>query len=109
MSTYNFHGSVSGPSNFGDNGRIEVHHHGASPAETLRLATELVGALRREGAAPALTAEAETVRGELARAQQEQVHADRGRLRRALDTVTAGLTAGSGALVLAQELVRALG
>ena len=61
MSTYNFHGNISGPSNFGDHGKIEVTY-GAPPAEALQLAADLVQLVRREAARPELAAEAEFVR-----------------------------------------------
>ncbi|WP_275462484.1 hypothetical protein [Streptomyces noursei] len=108
MSTFNFHAEVSGPSNFGDGGRIEIHHHGGSPAEALRLATELVRQLRTEGQ-PALAAQAEVVRGELVEAEQEQRPADQGRVRQALQTISLGLAAGSSGLALVQELGRLFG
>ncbi|MGW0561790.1 hypothetical protein ACWDZ4_14535 [Streptomyces sp. NPDC003016] len=108
MSTFNFHGGITGPSNFGDGGKIEIHHHGADPAEALRLATELVRQLRTEDR-PALAAEAEVVRAELVRAEEQQVPADQGRVRRALETISLGLSAGSGGLALAQELGRVIG
>ncbi|MEW1748189.1 hypothetical protein ACIQU1_03290 [Streptomyces angustmyceticus] len=108
MSTFNFHGEVSGPSNFGDGGKIEIHHHGASPAEALRLAGELVRRLQAEQQ-PALAAQADVLRGELAQAGQEGRPADQGRVRQALETISMGLAAGSGGLALAQELGRALG
>ncbi len=108
MSTFNFHGEISGPSNFGDGGKIEIHHHGAHPAEALRLATELVRQLRAEDR-PVLVEQAEVVRGELVRADQEQRPADPGRVRRALETISMGLTTGSAGLALAQELGRVIG
>ncbi|GGP37609.1 hypothetical protein [Streptomyces abikoensis] len=106
MSTYNFHGSISGQSNFGDHGRIEVHH-GQSPAEALRLAGELVRRLRAES--PGLAEPADLVRGELARADAEGRSVDRGRVRQWLELITTGVAAGSGSLALAQDLGRALG
>ncbi|MCF3175057.1 hypothetical protein IPZ61_17245 [Streptomyces sioyaensis] len=105
MSTFNFHGEVSGPSNFGDGGKIEIHHHGASPAEALSLADELVRQLRAEGQS-ALVAQAEVVRGELAQAEEEQRPVDRGRVRPALETISLGIAAGSSGLALVQELGR---
>ncbi|WP_326595241.1 hypothetical protein [Streptomyces sp. NBC_01803] len=108
MSTFNFHGEISGPSNFGDGGKIEIHQHGSSPADALRLATELVRQLRTENQ-PTLADQAEVVRGELVRAEQEQRPADRGRVRQALETISLGLATGSGGLALAQELGRAFG
>ncbi|MFE7608348.1 MULTISPECIES: hypothetical protein [Streptomyces] len=108
MSTFNFHGEVSGPSNFGDGGRIEIHHHGESPTEALSLATELVRQLRTEGQS-ALAAQAETVRGELVEAEEEQRPADHGRIRQALQTISLGLTAGSSGLALVQELGHLIG
>lgn len=108
MSTFNFHGDISGPSNFGDGGKIEVHHHGASPAEALHLATELILQLRTEGQ-PSLAEQAEVVRAELLQAEQEQRPADQGRVRKALEMISLGLTTGSGGLALAQELGRVIG
>ncbi|WP_370422593.1 hypothetical protein AB8O64_30225 [Streptomyces sp. QH1-20] len=106
MSTYNFHGNISGPGNYGDNGKIVVHH-GQSPAEALRLAGDLVRQLRAES--PALAGEAELLRGELVRADEEGRPADRGRLREWLELISTGAAAGSGSFTLAQELGRALG
>ncbi|MEU3894630.1 hypothetical protein [Streptomyces sp. NPDC045251] len=106
MSTYNFHGNISGPANFGDNGRIEINN-GADPAAVLDLADRLVERLGTDS--PALVGEAEVIRGELVRAGQEGRVADRGRIRSALETIGIGVAAGSGGLALAQELGRALG
>ncbi|MGP2440635.1 hypothetical protein [Streptomyces sp. JW3] len=106
MSTYNFHGNISGPANFGDHGRIEINH-GPDPAAVLALADRLVERLR--GEQPALAADAEVIQGELMRAGQEGRAADRGRIRAALETIGVGVAAGSGSLALAQELGRALG
>ncbi|MEW2578257.1 hypothetical protein [Streptomyces syringium] len=106
MSTYNFHGNISGPGNYGDNGKIEMHY-GQSPADALRLAGELVRQLRTES--PALAGEAELLRGELVRADEEGRPADRGRLREWLELISVGAAAGSGSFALAQELGRALG
>ncbi|MFJ9572565.1 hypothetical protein [Streptomyces bacillaris] len=108
MSTYNFHGNISGPSNFGDHGKIEVTY-GAPPAEALQLAADLVQLVRREAAQPELAAEAEFVRGELVRAGEEGRPADQGRIRQALETLTVGLAAGSGGIALAQEIGRLVG
>ncbi|MFJ3707991.1 hypothetical protein OG204_29835 [Streptomyces sp. NBC_01387] len=108
MSTFNFKGDISGPSNFGDGGKIEIHQHGMSPAEAMRLATQLVQQLRAEGR-PALAAEAEVVRGELARAGQGSPVADHGRIRQALETISLGLATGSGGLELVRELGRFVG
>ncbi|MEQ4606823.1 hypothetical protein ABMX48_07285 [Streptomyces cavourensis] len=77
MSTYNFHGNISGPSNFGDHGKIEVTY-GAPPAEALQLAADLVQLVRREAARPELAAEAEFVRGELVRAGRRGAPPTRG-------------------------------
>ncbi|MCZ9343397.1 hypothetical protein NGM37_37150 [Streptomyces sp. TRM76130] len=97
---------MSGPSNFGDHGRIEITD-GADPAAVLALAGQLVERLRGEH--PALTPEAEVVQGELVRAGQEGRAVDRRRIRAALETIGIGVAAGSGSLALAQELGRALG
>lgn len=110
MSTFNFHGNITGPANIGDNGRIEIgemHQHGTDAVDTLRLAGELVARLRAEY--PALAPEAEVIRGELTGAGGEGRPADRGRIRAALETISVGVAAGSGGLALAQELGRALG
>ncbi|MFS8197412.1 hypothetical protein ACLVWQ_01870 [Streptomyces sp. CWNU-52B] len=106
MSTFNFHGDINGPANFGDHGRIEVSN-GPDPAQSLRLAADLVELLRTEN--PRLVAPAEVVRGELARAGQDGAAPDRGRVRSALETISVGVAAGSGGLALAQELSRVLG
>ncbi|MBT2409424.1 hypothetical protein J7I94_02405 [Streptomyces sp. ISL-12] len=106
MSTYNFHGNISGPSHFGDHGHIEIHN-GADPAAVLALADRLVERLRGEH--PALAPEAEAVQGELVRAGQEGRAVDRGRIRAALETIGIGVAAGSGSLALAQEIQRVLG
>lgn len=106
MSTYNFHGNISGPANFGDHGRIEINN-GMDPAAVLRVADQLVERLRGEN--PALVGQAEVIQGELVQAGQEGRAADRGRIRSALETISIGVAAGSGGLALAQELGRALG
>ncbi|WP_320776924.1 hypothetical protein [Streptomyces sp. CRN 30] len=106
MSTFNFHGDIKGPSNFGDHGRIEIHH-GADPAAALELAGRLVDRLRDER--PALAPQAEAVRGELVRAGEEGRPADSGRVRAALETIGVGVAAGSGSLALVQEITRVLG
>ncbi|MGA5472192.1 hypothetical protein ACPCUK_25900 [Streptomyces arboris] len=108
MSTYNFHGDISGPSNFGDHGKIEVTY-GTPPAEALKLAADLVQLVRQEAALPELAAQAEIVRGELVRAGEEGRPADQGRIRQALETLTVGLAAGSGGIALAQEIGRLVG
>ncbi|MEU2068264.1 hypothetical protein [Streptomyces anulatus] len=109
MSTYNFHGDISGPSNFGDNGKIHVTY-GTPPAEAVKLAADLVQLVRQEEAArPELTAQAEVVRGELVRAGEEGRPADQGRIRQALETLTVGLAAGSAGFALAQEIGRLVG
>ncbi|MFI5680300.1 hypothetical protein [Streptomyces cellulosae] len=106
MSTFNFHGNIEGPANFGDNGRIEINN-GADAATVLRVADQLVDRLRGEN--PALVAPARVIQGELAQAGQEGRAADRGRIRSALETISVGVAAGSGGFALAQELARALG
>ncbi|MCX4392949.1 MULTISPECIES: hypothetical protein [unclassified Streptomyces] len=107
MSTFNFHGQISGPSNFGDNGKIEIHQ-GASPVEALRLAAELVQQLRQERRLE-LAEQAEIVRGELVQAGEERRPADQGRVRQALETISLGLAAGSGGIALVQEIGRLVG
>jgi hypothetical protein len=106
MATYNFNGGISGPANFGDNGRIEITY-GQSPAEASRLAAELVARLRADDSDRA--GHAEEVQGELAAAGREGRPVDRGRIRRALETLSTGLAAGSAALALVQGLGHALG
>lgn len=106
MSTYNFHGNVSG-SNIGPDGRVEINHYGADPAAVLHLADRLVERLRLDQ--PALVPQAQVVRGELAAAGQGGQPADRGRIRAALETIGVGVAAGSGGLALVQEIGRALG
>ncbi|MGK5637164.1 hypothetical protein ACSNOK_02420 [Streptomyces sp. URMC 126] len=106
MSTFNIHGNITGPSNFGDHGRIEIRH-GESPAEALRLAGELVRRLSAES--PELAEPAALVRGELTRADEERRPVDRGRIRQWLELITTGAAAGSGSLALARELGQALG
>ncbi len=106
MSTYNFHGEISGPGNFGDHGRIEINQS-AGEAQALRLAADLVLRLRTEN--PQLAEEARIVQGELVSAQQEQRPADRGRIRQALETISLGLTVGGGGLELAEKLGHVLG
>lgn len=105
MSTYNI-GNVNGPANIGDNGRIEINHHGMDPEAVLRLAERLVERLAAEH--PALVPHARIIQGELA-ADQDGRPANRGRIRSALETIGIGVAAGSGSLALAQEIARVLG
>ncbi|WP_431037679.1 hypothetical protein ACQYWQ_25120 [Streptomyces sp. P6-2-1] len=102
MSTYNFHGSIGGNSNFGDNGRIEVRHYGGD-GDLEGLATRLTEALHAEQR-PDLAARAGEVGAEIAAAAAEGRPVDQGRVRRVLGTVTQALGAGSAALLLAQQL-----
>lgn len=106
MSTFNFHGNISGPSNFGDNGRIEINN-GTDAATVLQVADQLVERLRREN--PALVPQAQVIQGELAQAGQEGRAAHRGRIQAALETISVGVAAGSGGLALAEQLGHALG
>ncbi|MDT9695018.1 hypothetical protein [Streptomyces sp. P17] len=104
----NYHiNNVNGPAILGDNGRIEINNNGTDPAVLLRLADQLVERLRAES--PALVPQAQVVQGELADAGQQGRPADQGRIRAALETIGAGVGAGSGVLVLAQEIGRLLG
>ncbi|MCM2386892.1 hypothetical protein [Streptomyces albipurpureus] len=113
MNTYNI-GSVSGGQNqFGDHGvnvsgggRAQINH-GASPAEAIRLAGELVRRLRQDQ--PALVGQAELLEGELVSAQREGREVDQGRVRRWLEAISAGAGAAGGALALAQALGGAIG
>lgn len=107
MSTYNFHGNISGPGNFGDNGTINIGQQDTA-AQIVRLAAELAQWLRAEGAAEERLAAARTLHAELERAEQERRAAEPGVVRRALETVTLGLGAGSTGLALAQEITRLL-
>lgn len=108
MSTYNFHGNVTGPGNFGDNGTINIGQQDTA-AQTLRLAAELAQWLRAEGAGPAQLAAAQTLREELDQAGRERRAAEPGLVRRSLETITLGLGASSTGLALAQEISRLLG
>ncbi|WP_405528311.1 hypothetical protein OG592_10265 [Streptomyces avidinii] len=108
MSTYHFHGNVSGPNNIGDHGTINIGEQDTA-ARTLRLAAELAQWLRAEGAGPERLDAAQALRGELERAGQEGRPAEPGLIRRSLETVTLGLGAGSAGLALAQEISRLLG
>lgn len=108
MSTYNFHGNVTGPGNFGDNGTINIGQQDTAE-RTLRLAAELAQWLRAEGAAQDRLDAAQALHGELDRAGQEGRAAEPGVVRRALETITLGLGAGSTGLTLAQEIARLLG
>ncbi|WP_406453016.1 hypothetical protein OH768_12420 [Streptomyces sp. NBC_01622] len=106
MSTYNFNGNISGPSNFGDNGRIEINN-GTDAADVVRLAAQLVDRLRGEH--PTLVSQAQVIQGELVQAGEEGRAANRGRIRAALETITIGVGAGSGGLALVEQLKHALG
>lgn len=81
---------------FNDNGSAQL---------PLEQAAELVRLVLDE--APSLLAHATVVHGELRRAQEEGASPDRGRIGAALANITAGLRAGSSALVLT-EGIRAL-
>ncbi|MGW6848022.1 hypothetical protein ACWGCK_04570 [Streptomyces virginiae] len=108
MSTYNFHGNVSGPNNIGDHGTINIGQQDTA-AQTLSLAAELARWLRAEGASQDRLDAAQALRGELDRAGQEGRAAEPGLIRRSLETITLGLGAGSTGLALARELGRLLG
>ncbi|MEV0223550.1 hypothetical protein [Streptomyces sp. NPDC050704] len=106
MSTFNFHGPVSGEIQAGDHNTQHntVYNSGISTAEALRLATDLVREL-----GPAAPPEAEAVRAELARAAERHEPPDHGRIREWLNTVSLGVGTGSSALVLTEGIMRALG
>ncbi|MER6446182.1 hypothetical protein DEJ51_26340 [Streptomyces venezuelae] len=108
MSTYNFHGNVSGTNNIGDHGTINVGQQDTA-GQTLRLAAELALWLRAQGAAPERIDAAQALHAELDRAGQEGRAAEPGLIRRSLETVTLGLGAGTTGLALAQEISRLLG
>ncbi|MFE2322506.1 hypothetical protein ACFXD5_00995 [Streptomyces sp. NPDC059385] len=108
MATYNFNGNVNGPANFGDNGTINIGRQDGAE-QTLRLAAELARWLRAEGADQDRLDAARTLHGELEQAGREQRAAEPGVVRRALETITLGLGAGSTGLALAQEITRLLG
>ncbi|MFC8587277.1 hypothetical protein ACFUGD_22420 [Streptomyces sp. NPDC057217] len=108
MSTYNFHGQVSG-SNIGDNGRVEIHQYGTDPASAVAMAARLVRWLREEEADRAAVEQAEAVHGELVSAEREQRPADRGRIRSALTAIEPYVTVGSGGLALVQGIAGIVG
>ncbi|MEV0480651.1 hypothetical protein AB0I69_08515 [Streptomyces sp. NPDC050508] len=87
-----------GSQTFNDNG---------SARPTLEQAAELVRLVLDE--APSLLAQATVVHGELRRAQEVGDRADRARIGAALANITAGLSAGSSALALAEGIRGALG
>ena len=108
MATYNFHGDINGPGNFGERGVITIGRQ--EPAtDVLRLAADLVQRLHAEGAEQPRIEAADTLCAELDQAAGEGRSADPGLVRRALETITLGLAASSGALALAQEISRLLG
>ncbi|MGW6981804.1 hypothetical protein ACWGE1_20555 [Streptomyces sp. NPDC054932] len=108
MSTYNFHGNVSGTNNIGDHGTVNIGQQDGA-AQTLRLAAELAQWLRAQGAGQDRLDAAQTLQGELDRAGREGRAAEPGLIRRSLETITLGLGAGSTGLALAQEISRLLG
>ncbi|MEU6867167.1 hypothetical protein ABZ924_28640 [Streptomyces sp. NPDC046876] len=106
--TYNFNGSINGPTNIGENNVINIGQQDTA-AQTLQLATRLVGWLREQDTAtPTQIHAAEVLRGELDRAAQERRAAEPGLIQRSLQTITLGLGAGTTGLTLAQELGRML-
>lgn len=119
MSTFNFSGQINGQVQAGDSNVMQVSQTSSGAGATqstggqetalsaLQLASMLVDLVRVE--APGVQTQAETVRGELARAEEEGVDPNRGRIRRLLDTITAGVGAGSGALALVQGIGQAIG
>ncbi|MCX5375197.1 hypothetical protein [Streptomyces sp. NBC_00091] len=104
MGTYHFHGNINGPGNYGDGGVINIGQQEDDAARVLRLAAELAGWLRSEGAAQDRIDAAQTLRGELEQAGQERRAPEPGLIRRCLETITLGLGAGSGGLALAQQI-----
>jgi hypothetical protein len=106
MSTFNFNGPVQGQSQaFGDhNTQHNTFHGGFQASDALRLAEELVREL-----GPSAPAEAESVRAELARAEETGEQPDHGRIRAWLNTVALGLGTGSGALALVEQIRQAIG
>ncbi|MEV7865877.1 hypothetical protein AB0P17_07180 [Streptomyces sp. NPDC088124] len=106
MSTYNFHGPISGQSIFGDGGQNLIFQ-GPSAARAMGVADDLVRLLRAEqdGRDDA----AVQLRGELARAESEERPVDEERVRGWLTTIREGSAAGSGALALIASLKELLG
>ncbi|WP_335932534.1 hypothetical protein [Streptomyces sp. PTD5-9] len=87
-----------GSQTFNDNGSAQL---------PLEQAAELVRLVLDE--APSLLAHATVVHGELRQAQEEGSGPDHGRISAALANITAGLSAGSSALALAEGIRGALG
>ncbi|GGY53162.1 hypothetical protein [Streptomyces tanashiensis] len=108
MNTYNFHGQVSG-SNIGDNGRVEIHHHGTDPQSAVEMAARLVQLLREGEAARTAVEQAEVVHGELVSAERERRPADQGRIRSALHAIEPYVAVGSGGLALVQGIAGFVG
>ncbi|MFD5747902.1 hypothetical protein [Streptomyces sp. NPDC127033] len=106
MGTYNFHGPISGQSNFGDHGLNQIFQ-GRSAAEAMGVADDLVRLLRAEESEQGDAAV--QLRGELARAESEGRSVDEGRVRGWLTTIREGAAAGSGALALVASLKQLLG
>ncbi|MFC9429350.1 hypothetical protein [Streptomyces sp. NPDC056987] len=106
MGTYNFHGPISGQSNFGDHGLNQIFQ-GPSAAEAMGVADDLVRLLRAEQSEQ--DDAAVQLRGELARAESEERPVDGERVRGWLTTIRDGSAAGSGALALVTSLAQLLG
>ncbi|GGJ21800.1 hypothetical protein [Streptomyces brasiliensis] len=105
MSTYNFHGNADGSRGYGDHdGDDRV---GINNGALLRVAEQLVERLRSEN--PALIGYAEIIRDELTQAAPDGRGANHGRIRSSLETIGVGVSAGTGSLVLVQQLTHVLG
>ncbi|GHG89280.1 hypothetical protein [Streptomyces lanatus] len=79
---------------------------GADSLALLRIAERLVEQLSFES--PALVPQGEIIRTELGHSVQDGLPANRGRIRFALEAIATRVAAGSGSLVLVQEIARAL-
>ncbi|MGE7390149.1 hypothetical protein ACQKM2_32190 [Streptomyces sp. NPDC004126] len=108
MGTYNFHGNVNGPGNYGDHGVINIGPE-EDAARVLRLAAELARWLTDRDAGPERVEAAHALRGELEEAGRERRAPEPGLVRRSLETITLGLGAGSAGLALAQQISALLG
>ncbi|MFF7970973.1 hypothetical protein [Streptomyces sp. NPDC007905] len=107
MSTYNFHGNISGPANMGDHGRIEINHHEPATEALVRLSDGLIEVLRAEY--PGLVGHGEVIRGALLESVEDGDPPNRGRIRSALETISIGAAAGTGSLAFTQQLMHVLG
>ncbi|NML51165.1 hypothetical protein HHL19_13895 [Streptomyces sp. R302] len=112
MSTFNFNNSQVSGNAFGERNEVTNHFHqaGADGTVTARaLAEQLVTLLREQPAATTAVVRAETVRDELAAAEQENRPADEGRVRTALAAVEPYVTVGSGGMALLQGILAFFG